>query len=529
MKTNLTLDHPVNENLFRLIQSLEKSEKRHVKMWLKSTYKKEEQRYTFLFDYLDRQKKYSEEALIKRLQGLYNISRHQVATTKYLLYHIILRSLRNLYANHHPGFKVREGLDIVEVLFDKALYTQSYRILERMKQLVIQEELSNFLPLILEWENRIAPFLAPYYNEVDVRELYKSTQQVSAQFDWAWQMQKQFAKTELLKHQDLSSISEEEQRQMQSAIQELTVEMNSLPQPAISQRLRRHQVANRYAQWWGAPSQEEEVEVALAELPSPQQIPMAQIGEVQKGLLELLCSVSDDVTLEKSATYLNEIPVPPGQEPAQELAQALLRWHRSICSSQQGNTALLEQFETDVQPHSLAVLGGALSCEWQLRLAIDLWMVGFPQKAMKMLNQLAQLHKHPLGTYHSDRVRLISLLVLYDLEDYSVGEYLLRSTERAFQNREYNVSAFSSMLKVLKKLFLSYSPKEKALYINQLLSTVAEGEYPRLHDVYWGMGVFRLWALAKQSSSSLLDVFRKHALSNQTIERQLLQNTKVAS
>ena len=67
--------------LFQLIKSLEKSEKRHFKLYIKRSSANDDLKIIRLFDALDKQDIYDEKSLLKKLQGtekrqLYNLKTH---------------------------------------------------------------------------------------------------------------------------------------------------------------------------------------------------------------------------------------------------------------------------------------------------------------------------------------------------------------------------------------------------------------------------------------------------------------------
>ena len=64
-----------SEGLFSLIKTLEKSEKRHIRLLLNSSYKKEASRYSQIFDTLDKQEEYDEDKLYLHLNQQFLISR----------------------------------------------------------------------------------------------------------------------------------------------------------------------------------------------------------------------------------------------------------------------------------------------------------------------------------------------------------------------------------------------------------------------------------------------------------------------
>ena len=79
--------------LYQLIHSLEKSEKRHFKLYIKRSSGKEDLKVIQLFDALDKLYDYDEKILLRRLP---NIEKPQLANLKTHLYKQILSSLRLL-------------------------------------------------------------------------------------------------------------------------------------------------------------------------------------------------------------------------------------------------------------------------------------------------------------------------------------------------------------------------------------------------------------------------------------------------
>ena len=79
--------------LFQLIQSLEKAEKRHFKLYIKRSSSNENLKIVQLFDALDKMNEYDEKILLKRLPAVQKI---QLSNLKAHLYKQILASLRLL-------------------------------------------------------------------------------------------------------------------------------------------------------------------------------------------------------------------------------------------------------------------------------------------------------------------------------------------------------------------------------------------------------------------------------------------------
>ena len=79
------------DELFQLIKSLEKSEKRNYKLWVKRISGAEELKIVALFDALDKMDEYNEDLLLQKNR---HIKKQQLSNMKASLYRQILTSLR---------------------------------------------------------------------------------------------------------------------------------------------------------------------------------------------------------------------------------------------------------------------------------------------------------------------------------------------------------------------------------------------------------------------------------------------------
>lgn len=138
--------------LFQLIHSLEKSEKRHFKLYIKRSSAKENLKIVQLFDAIDKAKEYDEKALLKKLPG---IEKPQLHNLKTHLYKQLLASLRLLKSADSMDLQLNEQFDYAHILYKKGLFLQSLRILERAKEIAKSNHKFNFLTQVIALEKRI--------------------------------------------------------------------------------------------------------------------------------------------------------------------------------------------------------------------------------------------------------------------------------------------------------------------------------------------------------------------------------------
>ncbi len=116
--------------LIELIRTLTKAEKRHFRLLVKRNQANEELLFLQLFDLLDKQKRYDEALILRKIPA---IKKRQLSNLKAHLYKQLLLSLRLLYRPHNTDMEIRERLDYARVLYNKGLYRQSLEILDKAK------------------------------------------------------------------------------------------------------------------------------------------------------------------------------------------------------------------------------------------------------------------------------------------------------------------------------------------------------------------------------------------------------------
>lgn len=138
--------------LFQLVKSLEKAEKRHFKLYIKRSSSREDLKIIQLFDAIDKGKDYDEKLILKKLSG---IEKPQFANLKAHLYKELLASLRLLKSAESIDMQLHEQLDYARILYNKGLYLQSLKILERAKDLAKSYHQESFLIQIISLEKKI--------------------------------------------------------------------------------------------------------------------------------------------------------------------------------------------------------------------------------------------------------------------------------------------------------------------------------------------------------------------------------------
>ncbi len=127
---------PQKDNLFVLVKSLSKSEKRQFKLYVGRLGGNTDSKFLALFNLLDKLNKYDEKSILK--SGI--VKKAQLSNLKAHLYKQILISLRLNPLHQNTRAQIREQLDFATILYHKGLYKQSLKLLDKAKNTAIENE-----------------------------------------------------------------------------------------------------------------------------------------------------------------------------------------------------------------------------------------------------------------------------------------------------------------------------------------------------------------------------------------------------
>jgi len=196
--------------LFALVKSMDKSEKRHFRLYVNRLESNEDVLYVKLFDHLDKANSLNEIDLKSKL-GI--VSTSQYSNLKRHLYAQVLKSLRLVYVSKEKVIAIRELMDYATVLYNKSLFTESRLILSKASALVdeIQDYTLGFE--VIEHQKKIASLLIS--NNVtdasNLKNLMESSKQAQAKFNSSCTLSNLVLMTQSLKHQFTFVKNEREQ------------------------------------------------------------------------------------------------------------------------------------------------------------------------------------------------------------------------------------------------------------------------------------------------------------------------------
>jgi hypothetical protein len=138
--------------LFDLIKSLSKAEKRYLKLFCRQF--NNGSNYLRLFEVIDAQKEYDEAAIRKKFKK--EIFCKQLHVTKNYLHHLILKSLRNFHSQLSKDSELKDTLRNIEILYHKELYDHCAAELKTAESIARDYEINSGLAEVIAWKRKLA-------------------------------------------------------------------------------------------------------------------------------------------------------------------------------------------------------------------------------------------------------------------------------------------------------------------------------------------------------------------------------------
>jgi hypothetical protein len=138
--------------LFQLVKSLKKSEKRNFKLFVKRNSSSEDLKSIQLFDALDKMPEYDEKQLLKKSKS---IRKQQLSNIRAQLYKQLLASLRIIRDEDNIDIQLHEQMDYARILYNKGLYLQTLKVLEKLKDAARAYHQLTYLQQALFFEKKI--------------------------------------------------------------------------------------------------------------------------------------------------------------------------------------------------------------------------------------------------------------------------------------------------------------------------------------------------------------------------------------
>jgi len=140
------------DELFQLVKSLSKGEKRSFNLYIKRSAGTDEVKTVQLFAALDKMDEYDEELLLRKNE---EIKKQQLSNMKASLYKQLLASLRQSRDDDNIDMQLNEQMGYARILYNKGLYLQALKILDKIKQIAKSNYQLTFQMQALFFEKKI--------------------------------------------------------------------------------------------------------------------------------------------------------------------------------------------------------------------------------------------------------------------------------------------------------------------------------------------------------------------------------------
>ncbi|MEO8513973.1 MAG: hypothetical protein ABI543_10465 [Ignavibacteria bacterium] len=165
----------VSDDLFRLIRSLNKSEKGYFKKFASKNAAGTKQNYIILFDAIDSLAEYDEELLKKKLKDP-SLTK-QLPVYKVYLFNLILKALNQYGAYDSSETQLSEMLANIRILTSKHLYREANKIIKKAKEIADKFDKHKYIMELLAAERHIL-MLTPAKNITEKRNSIHTQQEV---------------------------------------------------------------------------------------------------------------------------------------------------------------------------------------------------------------------------------------------------------------------------------------------------------------------------------------------------------------
>ena len=141
-------------NVYELVKSMNMSEKRQFKIYSSRHIIDGENKYTLLFDILDKMENYDEGKLITALQSKHRKTTFIKADMNFL-YQSILKSLVLFHSGKSAQLIINEYISVIEILYYKGLFTQCLKEITKAKSIAGNAELFSSMLKIIQYEQLV--------------------------------------------------------------------------------------------------------------------------------------------------------------------------------------------------------------------------------------------------------------------------------------------------------------------------------------------------------------------------------------
>lgn len=443
--------------LFNLVQSLTKSEKRFFK--LSSSLQSGDKNYLKIFEYIDGLEEYDEGALKKHFKDERFIK--HLPSEKNHLYKLILKSLRSFYSEQAVGNVLQQEIKNIEILYNKALYKECEKFLKRAKKMAKEYEKFYYWYELLSWEKKL---LEDAYEEGELHrnldDLIEEEEDVIAKLRNLAEYQALYSRINNLFRSEGFTRNEEEKKVVQDISNHHLI---SGKNTAISTRAT---TMCYYIKGLCSATNRDYVSSYLFFNKVRDILDKSNLLEDNLGkryvlaLSHLLYCYLDSKDFKNVFSTIDLLKSLEGKKGFESADIRIRIFSVSAILALSAHNALGE-FEKSLSlvpniENQLSILGNKLRKEQKISLlyqiAYTYFGIGDYKKSLSFLNEVLNDNEQKLRQDIYTYARILNLVVHYELKNYDYLSYVLKSTNRYINKSKRNYTIENYALKQFRKL-----------------------------------------------------------------------------
>ncbi|MES2588917.1 MAG: hypothetical protein V4622_08055 [Bacteroidota bacterium] len=496
------------ETLHELIKYMSKSEKRYFKVLSSRHTIGEENNYILLFDFIESQEEYNEEAIFSHFKGEAFLNKFSI--TKKRLYDHLISALDNFHSSNSPDAQIYKLLNSADILYQKSLYHQSLKQLKSAEKIAVKNHKYNLLSEI----NLKVKRIYESQGNLDSNEINKlllqdeEYHQKSLTYDKFWNLKSKLFS--LLSSKGISR-SEEDLIEFKKIIEKLLESSKKSELYFDSHYLYNH----IYSAYYFATNSFEDCYIYLTAnielMENTEDVLQDQVNRYLSVLTNAIyvasrLSKKDDLLiLQKKLKSLSLIEKHKNNEDFQ------IKLFSSIYSIELTTLCIQGKIQEALQLIPLIESGMMLYAEkiteirkafLQFKIASVYFLTGEFHTALKWLNKI--LNDSTIDN-QEDIVsfsHLLSLLIHFEMKNDDFIPYVLKNTQRYLKSRNRIYEFETNFLKFVTKMCKISNEIQREELWNELYTKLISYEDPNLKRVAFEYFDFITWAESKSQRKS---------------------------
>jgi len=507
-----------SEDLFQLIKSLTKSEKRYFKIHASRHSIGGRNIYVKLFDAIDKMKEYDEEGIKQQFKGEKFV--FALFSTKNYLFNIILKSLTEFYAAGSIRQEINKIIDEFLILMEKGMYKNAEKKLLKAKTITLKNEMFELVLDVLALELRLLARLN-YTGKVEALYLKNGNEksQISEKLDnfnkiiniyqlltVIWQkdklpdandkewIEKNVIKNPLFKNEKMALSVKAKLYYFRTIYIVSETNLDTIKSYDILKKIIDHVDAhdellnNSPGQYINSLTNLVSLEISLKKFDLAEKN-IEKLKKLPVRLTDEKLSVQNEVSIFHYTYFLLFV-----------LCIETVQLERGL--------GLISEVESMLKQYKGHILKFRIM-QFYFFFANLFFLKGDYNDALKWLNRILNDNPDEVSPDLLSYSRILRLIIHYEKKDYELIEHLIKSTKRFLSKTHRTFKFEKSVLEFLSKAMNLYQEKE----IEALLYSFKKNLQQLLSDPYESKAIENLdlisWAESKLSNRSIAEILKE--------------------